>query len=242
MSQLGLMNRGGFSWRRFMGVSAAKSRLSRAIGVPLSRSGRQQKIGRIVTGQGGGLIVLLMLPFLIVVSILGLFIGGGKSKSGNIGCLLILGGLLIFCAGIGNNFTHSEGVNSVVAAPTPTRNKITPRQESPFGKLEKKSTNLVVTPAGISTEPSKQTELKPSATGASYRTLESMEGMTLPITITTTSEVVLRDKSGKEVILPTGTSIKVSTRSEHGTLSMDINGALFVGNESRITGKAEIEN
>lgn len=42
------MNRGGFSWWRFFGISAAKARVSRKIGIPLSRSGREQKIGRIV--------------------------------------------------------------------------------------------------------------------------------------------------------------------------------------------------
>lgn len=51
------MNRGGFSWKRAVGISAAKSRLSRSIGVPLTRSGRQQKVGRIVTG-GGCLLVI----------------------------------------------------------------------------------------------------------------------------------------------------------------------------------------
>lgn len=55
------MNRGGFSWSRLLGVSAAKSRLSRAIGVPLTRSGRQRKIGRIVTGGGCALPAGLML-------------------------------------------------------------------------------------------------------------------------------------------------------------------------------------
>ncbi len=39
------MNRGGFSWKRLLGISAAKSRLSRQIGVPLTRSGRQRKLG-----------------------------------------------------------------------------------------------------------------------------------------------------------------------------------------------------
>ena len=39
------MNRGGFSWKRLLGVSAAKSRISREIGVPLTRSGRQRKFG-----------------------------------------------------------------------------------------------------------------------------------------------------------------------------------------------------
>lgn len=42
------MNKGGFSWKRLLGVSAAKSKVSRAIGIPLSRSGRQQKLGRTV--------------------------------------------------------------------------------------------------------------------------------------------------------------------------------------------------
>jgi hypothetical protein len=39
------MNKGGFSLRRFLGISAAQARLSRAIGIPLSRSGRQRKLG-----------------------------------------------------------------------------------------------------------------------------------------------------------------------------------------------------
>jgi hypothetical protein len=38
------MNKGGFSWRRFVGISAAKARVSRKIGIPLTRSGRQRKI------------------------------------------------------------------------------------------------------------------------------------------------------------------------------------------------------
>jgi hypothetical protein len=38
----------GFSVNRTLGISAAKARISRRIGIPLSRSGRQQKIGRIV--------------------------------------------------------------------------------------------------------------------------------------------------------------------------------------------------
>jgi len=35
-----------FSWRRALGVSQAQARLSRKIGIPLSRSGRQRKMGR----------------------------------------------------------------------------------------------------------------------------------------------------------------------------------------------------
>lgn len=35
-----------FSWKRATGLSGAKSRLSRQLGVPLTRSGRQRKVGQ----------------------------------------------------------------------------------------------------------------------------------------------------------------------------------------------------
>jgi len=38
-------NYGGFSVSRLLGVSAAKARVGRAIGIPLTRSGRQRKLG-----------------------------------------------------------------------------------------------------------------------------------------------------------------------------------------------------
>ena len=39
------MNRGGFSCKRFVGLSAEKNRISKAIGIPLTRTGRQRKSG-----------------------------------------------------------------------------------------------------------------------------------------------------------------------------------------------------
>jgi hypothetical protein len=39
------MNKGGFSWKRLLGISAFKARISRQIGIPLTRSGRQRKLG-----------------------------------------------------------------------------------------------------------------------------------------------------------------------------------------------------
>jgi hypothetical protein len=51
------MNFGGFSWKRAIGLSAAKARLSRRIGIPLTKSGRQRKLGSLVSG-GGCLVVL----------------------------------------------------------------------------------------------------------------------------------------------------------------------------------------
>ena len=35
-----------FSWKRALGISSAKPRIARKIGIPLTRSGRQRKAGR----------------------------------------------------------------------------------------------------------------------------------------------------------------------------------------------------
>lgn len=35
-----------FSWKRAIGVSGTKARFSRRLGMPLTRSGRQRKVGR----------------------------------------------------------------------------------------------------------------------------------------------------------------------------------------------------
>ena len=35
-----------FSWKRALGVTAAKRKISKATGVPLTRSGRRNKIGK----------------------------------------------------------------------------------------------------------------------------------------------------------------------------------------------------
>lgn len=49
-----LFNNGGFSWARFFGISAAKSQLSKAIGIPLTKSGRDAKLGRAIRKLLGG--------------------------------------------------------------------------------------------------------------------------------------------------------------------------------------------
>lgn len=58
------MNRGGFSWKRFTGVSRAKSNFARMTGIPTTRSGRQRKIGRMVTGGG---CLLQVLGFVAII-------------------------------------------------------------------------------------------------------------------------------------------------------------------------------
>jgi hypothetical protein len=49
-----------FSWRRAVGLSAAKGRLSRELGVPLTASGRRQKLGRMVSSSP---VLLLIVAF-----------------------------------------------------------------------------------------------------------------------------------------------------------------------------------
>jgi hypothetical protein len=58
------MNRGGFSWNRLLGISAAKARLSRTTGVPPTRSGRQTKVG-------AAMACLLQLWLLAMVALVG---------------------------------------------------------------------------------------------------------------------------------------------------------------------------
>jgi hypothetical protein len=43
-----------FSWRRALGLSAAKGKVSQAIGIPLTQSGRERKAGRLLGNVVGG--------------------------------------------------------------------------------------------------------------------------------------------------------------------------------------------
>ena len=58
-------NRGGFSWKRAVGVTPAKQRVSQATGIPWTRSGRQRKLGRIV--GCGCVVVPAVLLFIVAV-------------------------------------------------------------------------------------------------------------------------------------------------------------------------------
>jgi len=63
------MGFGGFSWKRAIGISKAKANVSRAIGVPLTRSGRQQKLAR-------GLGCCVVLVAVLLAALAGLCIAG----------------------------------------------------------------------------------------------------------------------------------------------------------------------
>ena len=54
------MNKGGFSWKRLIGVTRIKQKISRATGVPLTKSGRQRKLGGMIYGGKGCLVTILL--------------------------------------------------------------------------------------------------------------------------------------------------------------------------------------
>jgi hypothetical protein len=60
------MNKGGFSWKRFLSLSQARARISRKIGIPLTESGREPNLGAIM----GFSVPALVLVMLVVVEIL----------------------------------------------------------------------------------------------------------------------------------------------------------------------------
>lgn len=53
-----------FSWKRALGISGAKTRISRKIGIPLTRSGRQRKVGRAM----GCCIPLVVIGFILLAT------------------------------------------------------------------------------------------------------------------------------------------------------------------------------
>ena len=55
-----------FSWKRASGLSAAQGKLSRQLGIPLSRSGRQRKAGKMI-GCAVLAVPLFGLPAIILI-------------------------------------------------------------------------------------------------------------------------------------------------------------------------------
>lgn len=57
-----------FSWNRALGISALKSRLSRRIGVPLTRAGRQRRVGKAL---GCSVVIVVSLLACVAVAAVG---------------------------------------------------------------------------------------------------------------------------------------------------------------------------
>jgi hypothetical protein len=60
------MNKGGFSWKRLTGVTKIKQKISRKTGVPLTKSGRQRKLGGMIY-KGKGCLIVILGPLLITL-------------------------------------------------------------------------------------------------------------------------------------------------------------------------------
>ncbi|HPN38945.1 MAG TPA: hypothetical protein PL041_11100 [Melioribacteraceae bacterium] len=46
------MNKGGFSWKRLIGITRVKQNFARKTGIPTSKSGLERKIGGMILGKG----------------------------------------------------------------------------------------------------------------------------------------------------------------------------------------------
>jgi len=213
------MNRGGFSWRRFLGVSAAQSRLSRAIGIPLSRSGRQQKLGRMLMGGGRR---------------------GSGGGSGCSGCLLII--FVVLCTGWkGCSAIFSPATNppayssSTASGQTPVAGPASGQAQVP-----EKTDTPKADDASEGQSPASRDSFKTKEPAPDPLLLKSLEGLQLPTTVTSIAPLSLLEPGGKEIVIPVNSTIKVVTRSEHGILTLEILGTVFVGHEYRIADKVRL--
>lgn len=68
--------------------------------------------------------------------------------------------------------------------------------------------------------------------------MASLQGIQLPATIITIEPVSLLNEVGNETIIPAKTTITILERAKLGSLNMVVKGKTFVGNESRLIGKA----
>jgi hypothetical protein len=64
------MRKGGFSWKRVFGITRATSKFSRKTGIPLTKSGRQRKLGKALTG--GGCLILVATSLIAFLSAIAL--------------------------------------------------------------------------------------------------------------------------------------------------------------------------
>jgi len=59
-----------FSTKRALGITNAKRKIAKATGIPTTRSGRQRKIGGMLTGNGCIIPTLLIITIIIIIGIL----------------------------------------------------------------------------------------------------------------------------------------------------------------------------
>lgn len=60
------MNKGGFSWKRLVGITRVKQNFARKTGIPTTKSGLERKIGGMILGKG---CLVIIIGAVVVVSI-----------------------------------------------------------------------------------------------------------------------------------------------------------------------------
>ncbi len=81
------------------------------------------------------------------------------------------------------------------------------------------------------------TEPRPGSSGKSL----DLATIEYPATVLATKSFSLLNPEGKETPIPVGTMIEIAERTDLGTLKMQIDGELYVGNESRLAGNVELK-
>lgn len=56
-----------FSWKRALGITSAKRKIAKITGIPTTKSGRQRKLGRMLTG---GCLLPIIFSLLAIIMIL----------------------------------------------------------------------------------------------------------------------------------------------------------------------------
>lgn len=57
-----------FSWKKAFGITKTKRKIAKFTGIPTTKAGRQRKIGKIVTG--GGCVMPVIISIFIIVSLI----------------------------------------------------------------------------------------------------------------------------------------------------------------------------
>lgn len=83
-------------------------------------------------------------------------------------------------------------------------------------------------------------EEKKPALSPDLNELTTFAGLDLPMTVRVAESLDLLNKVGKETTIPVGAIITIEERKNLGSLTMKIEGEMFVGNESRLLHKVRL--
>jgi hypothetical protein len=90
-------------------------------------------------------------------------------------------------------------------------------------------------------KPREEPELIPLETAEPLSTeINSFEQMTFPVSVIVTKPITLLDRTGKDTLIPADSTLKIVSRGKKGTLTVDWNGVVFVGNEDRLFLKVKL--